>query len=278
MQHPFIERTEKGACTIVITSVANSQIKQICAYVQKAKERKKDQVFVVEGLKMFLEAPGEQIQKIYLTEQFWEKNNSPQLEEKLASNSIEFVSPEVYAKMSDTQTPQGILTLLKQPIYQLEALLEKPQSMFVVLEGLQDPGNVGTIIRTAEAAGASGVLLTKESVDIFNPKTIRSTMGSIYRVPFLYIEEIEDLIAQMKKASIQIYATHLQGETYFSNCDYTESIAFLIGNEGNGLKETTAQLADAYVKIPMAGEVESLNAAVASSLFMYEVYKQRTTK
>ncbi len=259
----------------MITSISNAQIKQVCAYVQKAKERRKGRMFVVEGVKMFEEAPLSQIKKAYLTETFLEKYQSEHIRKKLTQISYEMVTEEVFVKMSDTKTPQGILCVLSWPEYCLEDLIQDRQGIYVLLEDIQDPGNLGTIIRTGEGAGISGVIMTKETVDIFNPKTIRATMGSIYRVPFIYVDHISEAIELLQKAGIQVYAAHLKGEGYYDRFDYTKGTAFLIGNEGNGLKESTADLADTYVKIPMAGNVESLNAAIATTLFMYEAARQR---
>ena len=259
----------------MITSISNAQVKQVCAYVQKAKERRKDGIFVVEGPKMFEEAPADRIYKVYMTQSFLDKHREDSIHGKLLETGYELVSEEVLAKMSDTQTPQGILCLVKWPQYQLEELLLRRDGVFVVLEDLQDPGNLGTIIRTGEGAGIAGVIMTRETVDIFNPKTIRATMGSIYRVPFVYVQDIAEAVAKLKTAGITVYAAHLKGEQYYDAFDYTGGSAFLIGNEGNGLKEQTANLADTYVKIPMAGQVESLNAAIATTLFMYEAARQR---
>ena len=243
--------------------------------MQKAKERRKDGIFVVEGPKMFEEAPADRIYKVYMTQSFLDKHREDSIHGKLLETGYELVSEEVLAKMSDTQTPQGILCLVKWPQYQLEELLLRRDGVFVVLEDLQDPGNLGTIIRTGEGAGIAGVIMTRETVDIFNPKTIRATMGSIYRVPFVYVQDIAEAVAKLKTAGITVYAAHLKGEQYYDAFDYTGGSAFLIGNEGNGLKEQTANLADTYVKIPMAGQVESLNAAIATTLFMYEAARQR---
>ena len=259
----------------MITSISNAQVKQVCAYVQKAKERRKDGIFVVEGPKMFEEAPADRIYKVYLTQSFLDKHREDSIHGKLLETGYELVSEEVLAKMSDTQTPQGILCLVKWLQYQLEELLLRREGVFVVLEDLQDPGNLGTIIRTGEGAGIAGVIMTRETVDIFNPKTIRATMGSIYRVPFVYVQDIAETVAKLKTAGITVYAAHLKGEQHYDAFDYTGGSAFLIGNEGNGLKEQTANLADTYVKIPMAGQVESLNAAIATTLFMYEAARQR---
>lgn len=259
----------------MITSISNTQVKQVCAYVQKAKERRKDGIFVVEGRKMFEEAPIEQIYKVYVTQSFCDKHIKDDIAAKLKQTEYELVSEEVFAKMSDTKTPQGVLCLVKWPQYTLNNLLAQKDGVFVVLEDLQDPGNLGTIIRTGEGAGIAGVIMTRETVDIFNPKTIRATMGSIYRVPFVYVEDIAEAIRTLKEAGISVYAAHLKGQKYYDSFDYKTGSAFLIGNEGNGLKESTADLADTYVKIPMAGRVESLNAAIATTLFMYEAARQR---
>jgi TrmH family RNA methyltransferase len=260
---------------MMITSISNAQVKQVCAYVQKAKERRKDGIFVVEGRKMFEEAPVKQIEKVYVTQSFCDKHINDDIAAKLKQTGYELVSEEVFAKMSDTKTPQGVLCLVKWPQYTLKDLLAHKDGVFVVLEDLQDPGNLGTIVRTGEGAGIAGVIMTKETVDIFNPKTIRATMGSVYRVPFVYVEDIAEAIAALKAAGISVYAAHLKGQQYYDSFDYKTGSAFLIGNEGNGLKESTADLADTYVKIPMAGQVESLNAAIATTLFMYEAARQR---
>ena len=259
----------------MITSISNAQVKQVCAYVQKAKERRKDRIFVVEGPRMFEEAPADRIYKVYATQSFCDKHTTDGMGAKLKETGFEVVSDEVLAKMSDTKTPQGVLCLVKWPEYSLDDLLLRKNGVFVVLEDLQDPGNLGTIIRTGEGAGIAGVIMSGNTVDIFNPKTIRATMGSIYRVPFVYVQDMAEAIKRLKKADIAVYAAHLKGEQYYDAFDYTKGSAFLIGNEGNGLKEETALLADTYVKIPMAGQVESLNAAIATTLFMYEAARQR---
>ena len=259
----------------MITSISNAQVKQVCAYVQKAKARREDGIFVVEGPKMFEEAPAYWIDKVYATQSFCAKHEGDHIGAKLKETGFEAVSDEVLAKMSDTKTPQGILCLLKQPRYSLEDLLAAKKGSFVVLEDLQDPGNLGTIIRTGEGAGIAGVIMTANTVDIYNPKTIRATMGSIYRIPFVYVQDLTTAVEKLKAAEITVYAAHLKGTKYYDAFDYTKGCAFLIGNEGNGLKEETARLADEYVKIPMAGQVESLNAAIATSLFMYEAARQK---
>jgi TrmH family RNA methyltransferase len=130
-------------------------------------------------------------------------------------------------------------------------------------------------MRTAEGAGADGVILSRTSVDLYNPKTIRSTMGSIYRMPFLYVDQIEEILPELKKRGIRTYAAHLKGEHSYDEEDYRSGTAFFIGNEGNGLTEELSAKADTWIRIPMHGQLESLNAAVAASILMYEVCRQR---
>ena len=225
---------------------------------------------------MLEEAPTEWIREIYLSEDCLMKAKSnPRIQSKLSAAGYETVSEEVFRKMSDTQTPQGVLTVLKRPKHHLEDLLSRENPLFVVLEDLQDPGNLGTIVRTGEGAGITGVILSIGTVDIFNPKVIRSTMGSIYRVPFVYVDHMADTLGMLHKKGIHTYAAHLKGEQYYDSFSFREPTAFLIGNEGNGLKKETADMAEYYLKIPMEGQVESLNAAVATALLMYEAHRQR---
>ncbi len=261
----------------MITSVANAKVKQVVAWQTKAKERKKDNIFLAEGMKMFEEAPENSIKETYIIEEVLQNlDKQSEVYKKLERVGYETVSKEVFGKMSDTQTPQGILTVLERPNYKLEELLKVPQPLFVVLEDLQDPGNLGTIVRTGEGAGVTAVLMTRNTVDIYNPKTIRATMGSVYRVPFVYIEDMQDTIKSLHNAGVKTYAAHLKGENYYNSFSFKEGTAFLIGNEGNGLKQSTADAADFYLKIPMEGRVESLNAAIATSLLMYEAHRQRS--
>lgn len=261
----------------MITSFSNPRVKQVVQWQTKAKERRKDKVFSAEGIKMYEEAPEDSVLEVYLSQDVEEKlKNQPNTWEKLNRTGYETVSSEVFAKMSDTQTPQGILTVLKQPEYHLEELLKQTNPLFVVLENLQDPGNLGTIIRTGEGAGITGVIMSAQTVDIFNPKTIRATMGSIYRVPFLYVNDLGETLKLLHQHGVHTYAAHLKGETYYDTFSFTEPTAFLIGNEGNGLQKETADMAESYLKIPMEGQLESLNAAVATALLMYEAHRQRS--
>lgn len=259
----------------MITSTANQQVKQLIQLNKKAKLRNERDVFVVEGPRMFGEAPEERIERAYLSESYFEKQYAGQPDRLPSGIACEVVQDSVFKTMCDTQTPQGVLCLVKQYHYTLEELLFEERPLLLVLENLQDPGNLGTIMRTAEGAGVTGVILSKGSVDIYNPKTIRSTMGSIYRVPFLYAEDLQQVLALLREKGVRSYAAHLQGKDTYDREDYTGGTAFLIGNEGSGLTEELAACADCYIRIPMEGKLESLNAGVAASILMYEAYRQR---
>lgn len=271
-----------------ITSLSNNRIKEAALWSAKARERRKADVYLVEGRKMFLEAPEAELQEIFVADSLWERIETEegaeldaQLKKRLRELDAEgripvfLVTDEVLRKTADTQTPQGIVCVLKQKHYTLEQLITKKNPLLVVLEDLQDPGNLGTILRTGEGAGITGVIMSKDTVDLYNPKTIRATMGSVYRVPFVYAEDLKQVLATLKEAGITSYAAHLKGTKYYDSFDFRKGTAFLIGNEGNGLQTETAEQADAYLKIPMEGKLESLNAAVATSILMYEANRQR---
>lgn len=224
------------------------------------------------------------MREVYLTEELEQKirqnaqNGDTAFWDKLQQTGYETVSTEVFAKMADTQTPQGILTVLEQPVYDLTQLLEQPDPLFLMLENLQDPGNLGTMIRTGEGAGITGVIMNNQTVDIFNPKTIRATMGSIFRVPIVYVPDLAPVLEQMHAKGIHTYAAHLKGQEYYDSFSFREPTAFLIGNEGNGLSKEISDQAGQYLKIPMEGRVESLNASIAAALLMYEAHRQRSAR
>lgn len=258
----------------MISSNSNGKVKHVIALKKKAKLRKEEGLFLVEGIKMVEEAMAYGIVETYISETGYQGFSSSHAH-VLDRMSYEIVADKVFAEMSDTITPQGILAIVKMPKYNLMDMIQHENGHFMLLEDLRDPGNLGTIIRSAEGAGTTGVILSKESVDIFNPKVIRSTMGSIFRVPFCYVEDFTETIQLLKKHHITIYAAHLLGEDNYEAFDYKQSCGFLIGNEANGLSEAASAEANCLVKIPMAGQVESLNAAMAASILMFEVARQR---
>ena len=256
----------------MITSTANAQVKNLAQLIKKSKVRTEQGVYIVEGVKMFQEAPRDEIVKVYISEELFEKGN---LKDSLLGIPYEVLKTDVFNHVADTKTPQGILCVMKQKNYTLDQLTAGKCPLLLVLENLQDPGNLGTMMRTAEGAGVTGVLLSRGCVDIYNPKTIRSTMGSIYRVPFLYTDNLLEDMDKLHEQGITTYAAHLKGKGCYDEESYRSPTAFLIGNEGNGLSDELSEKAKQYIKIPMQGQLESLNAAVAAAILMYEASRQR---
>lgn len=256
----------------MITSTANAQVKNLIQLMKKAKARRDQGLFVVEGKKMFAEVPADRLQQVYVSESFLATTENQAL---LEGKQYEVLSDSVYKTVSNTQTPQGILCLVKIPQYTKEELFQGDQTHLLILESIQDPGNLGTMFRTGEGAGISGVIMNRTTVDLFNPKTIRSTMGSIYRVPFFVTDDLPQMLRELQEKGVHLYAAHLRGTMSYDEPDYHTATGFLIGNEGNGLSDGIADMADTYIRIPMEGQVESLNAAIAATLLMYEVNRQR---
>lgn len=256
----------------MITSTSNPQVKRLLHLQKKSKARNEEGVFVVEGLRMFMEVPKERVERVYVSETLYNKKKH---ELNWKEFPLEILSDSVFKHVSDTQTPQGVLCVVKQKMYEMNTLLNIEKPHFMVLDNLQDPGNLGTIVRTAEGAGVDAVFMSKDCVDIYNPKTIRSTMGSIYRMPTIYIEDTVKLLELFKEKGIKSYAAHLDGKNSYDKEDYRTGTAILIGNEGNGLRDEVSNKADIWVRIPMEGQVESLNAAIAASILMFEVARQR---
>lgn len=266
----------------MITSASNGQIKKIQQLLKKSRVRREEGVFAAEGIKMFREAPAHRIEKIYLGSSFAEKGEWREILrekglERRTEELTEIVEDKVFKSLSDTVTPQGVLCLIRIEDGTLEEMLpENKAPLLMILEDLQDPGNLGTILRTGEGAGVTGIILSKNSVDIYNPKVIRSTMGSVFRMPFYYTSSIqEEILPWLKEKGITGYAAHLKGKNSYDQEDYTKGTAFFIGNEGNGLSPELSGKADIWIRIPMEGQVESLNAAMASGILMYEAYRQR---
>ena len=254
----------------MITSTSNAKVKWLLQLQKKRKAREAEAVFIIEGLRMFEETPVDRISEVYVSKCFYEKYQA-----KLKELKVEILSENVFEYVSDTKSPQGILCVVKMKSSTVTQLLEKEPAHILILEDIQDPGNLGTILRSAEGAGVTGVILSANCVDIYNPKTIRSTMGSIYRVPFLYVADMAEMIQRIKQVKIRVYAADLRGNEYCGEERYQGGVAFLLGNEGNGLSSQIEAFADEKVMIPMEGQVESLNVAIAAAILMFEVRRQR---
>ncbi len=265
----------------MITSESNSQIKDIIKLQKNTKHRKKASAFIAEGVKLLLEAATHnKIKKIYVSESLYNGNAkegvdlSSDIKILLSKNPYEIVSDDIFRKVSDTVTTQGILGIVSLPEYRIEDIISDKRHMWLLLDDLRDPGNLGTIIRTAEGAGMSGVIMSKGTVDLFNPKTVRATMGAIFRVPYVYVEDILSAIDKIKKAGYSVYGTAMYGSILYDKADYTKGAGIVIGNEANGISDRVFDNMTDSICIPMEGELESLNAAVSAAIVMYEAARQ----
>lgn len=254
---------------MLITSRNNQKIKDIIKLRESAAERERLGMYVVEGPRMVSEIPEADIVSVYVSESYLRKQSA-----NLTFESEKVIETQdiVFEKLSDTKNPQGILAVVKMHYYDLSDIATG--APILLLEGIQDPGNLGTMFRSGEAAGIGGLILDKNTVNPYNSKVIRSTMGAFLRVPHIISEDLSETIDTLKAAGYTIYAAHLKGERSFTEEKY-ERAAFLIGNEGAGLSDKITEKADKLIKIPMEGAVESLNAAVSASLLVYECHRQR---
>lgn len=277
----------------IISSKDNKKIKYLRSLLEKGSARKKNRQFIVEGIKLVDEAlEYGKVCEIILSESLYKEiisggliknalladNGKNLIAYVNEANSTTVVSDAVFKTVSETINPQGVVAVVTMPEYEIlnEEFLAQTYNKtgkikLLILEDTADPGNLGTIMRTAEAAGVTGVIMGRGTVDIFNPKAVRSTMGSIFRLPFIYVEDVRETIRELKKYGISFYAAHLKGKQSYKDVKYSDKAGILIGNEARGLSPETAELADIYIIIPMQGKVESLNAAVAAALMMYEI-------
>ena len=277
-QEKNLDRKRTSPCEtrekVMISSRSNPKIKRIKKLQGSTKARKEEKVFVVEGPKMVLEAPKGQLLECFIGTSFFKKHKE---RIKEANLSYELVSDEVFASFSETKTPQGILGVIKQTDYLLEELLrpKKQAPLLLLLESIQDPGNLGTIFRTAQAAGVTGIILNRKCADVYSPKVIRSTMGAVYRLPFVIASNFEECLAKVKESGVKLVATHTKATKNYEQENYQEATGFIIGNESGGLTQGALNLAQERVQIPMKGQVESLNVAIATGILAYEAYRQR---
>ena len=245
-----------------LTSLKNPRI-QAARALKDRKARLASQAFLVEGDKMVSEAlaSGFPVQALFLRE-------DRTLSCPVPPGLPVYLLPEhVFASLSDTRTPQGIAAVVGlRP--------RKPSgSRLIALDGVQDPGNVGTILRTADAAGLDGVLLGPDCADVFSPKVLRATMGSIFRMGLLFPENLADCLVSLRGEGYSILSSQLDGTPFYERKDVREKWVLVIGNEGNGVSRAVQEAATHRLRLPMRGGAESLNAAIAAGIMMYELMK-----
>lgn len=254
-------------------------LKDIKFLMKNKKARDTQGLFVAEGEKLVREAPPADVVQVLVSRSFAAEHPDVEswFDPGAGAPEPQAVDDGRFASLSDTRSPQGIMAVVRQTAFSPEDALGGVCPLVVVLENLQDPGNAGTILRTAEAAGVDAVFLTEGSVDLYSPKTTRATMGSIYRVPHFYVPDGRELLRALAAREIASYAAHLKGSRVYTDCGYRKGTAFVIGNESRGVTEETAAACSGRIRIPMMGRVESLNAAMAAGILMYEARRQRRT-
>lgn len=264
----------------MITSKDNQLVKYIKSLSQK-KYRELNHEYIVEGIKMAKEAiSSEEINKVIICEELFadivesEKDNNINFNSAELKDKVEYVSKNIFEYISDTMSPQGILVIVKEK--QLSD--EKYSDVIFALDDLQDPGNLGTIIRTLDSAGYKDLILSKGSADVYNPKVVRSTMGAIFRLNIHKDIELKKELLNLKAEGYKIVITSLETEQFYYNLNFDEKLIIVIGNESKGVSKEIQELADIKVKIPMIGKTESLNAAVATSIIAYEGVRRKFVK
>ncbi|MCR8645334.1 RNA methyltransferase [Paenibacillus sp. N1-5-1-14] len=184
------------------------------------------------------------------------------------------VTPAIMVKCSDTQTPQGTFAIVDKAASNATELFKLKEALVVALDGVQDPGNLGTIIRSADAVGAHAVVLGRGTVDLYNPKTIRSTMGSLFHLPIIEAD-LKELLAEAAEQGVQIIGSSLQAESSYYELDLKRASWIVLGNEGQGISAEVEQLVTQQAIIPMHGQAESLNVAMAGTVMLFEAARQR---
>ena len=260
---------------IVITSKDNEKIKEIKKLKEK-KYREETNLFVVEGIKIVKEAIeyDADIQKIVISNDAIGYEVDEEVLKIIQKYEVMIVSQNVFESISDVKTPQGILAVIKN---KENVKVDYNEDVIFILDNIQDPGNLGTIIRTLDAAGIKQLIVSNDTVDYMSPKVLRSTMGGAFRVNVIVADDLLNMIDEIKKNGFEVAVTDLATDKSIYDVDYSKK-AIVIGNEANGVSDEVKNKADIRVKIPMLGKAESLNAAVATSVIAYEYVRQKLSK
>ncbi len=247
----------------------DNRIFKECQKLAQKKYRDRQSLYLIEGYNLIGEAPPEEIRYILA------RRGSPL--DGLPDEKTFVVEASLFDKLAQTETSQGIIAVMEKKKHDSAEIADfcRQGKNLVVLDRLQDPGNIGTIIRTAEGAGYAAVVVVKGTGDVYSPKTIRAAAGSVFRIPIIHVEdnrELRELAARLRK---RLAVTCFDTDNYYFDADLSEDIALVIGNEGNGVSEELIETADIKVKIPMKGKLESLNASVAAGILMYEAQRKQ---
>lgn len=258
-----------------------SRENQLIKDIKKLKDRKyrsEKSEFLVEGFRACIEAAESnfEVPIMLVSANSMEKWNKFNMESRIQKNTkVYTISENIFRTICSTENPQGIIAVVKIEMKEID--LEGERGFYVLADKVQDPGNMGTIIRSAHAAAALGVIVTKGTVDVYNDKTIRSTMGSIFHMPVIEDMDLKK-VQELKKKGFKLLVSSLDTDYNFYDVNMKENMIISVGNEGSGISNEIMSLADIKVKIPMPGGAESLNAAVAASIMIFEGVRQRKTQ
>ena len=258
----------------MISSKDNEFIKHIKKLKDK-KYRDMNKEFVIEGIKLIREAIEEkaEIKQIIICDNCLDSDIIPkELMYEIAKYECVYVTESIFKVISDVNTPQGILAIIGRNAG--EAQIDYTQDIIVALDDIQDPGNLGTILRTVDSIGLNQILVSKGTADSYNPKVVRSTMGAIFRIKIIECENLENTLKEVKKHKFKLVVTSLQTEKSLYDINFDKKL-IVIGNEANGVEQKIQDLADEKIKIPMLGKTESLNASVATGIVLYEYVRQK---
>ncbi len=256
----------------MIESQANAKIKNIGRLLSRKRERYDARTFVCEGRRIVSDIPRDSIRELFISESRADELSALFLKDDIP---IEIVSDALMRKLSDTMTPQGLLAVVDMPAWTKEEVV-KGCPLVLVLENVSDPGNLGTIFRVAEAAGVTGIILSSDTTDVFAPKVVRATMGSIFRMPFYIAHDLRETLGWLKGEGVRVLAATLGGQNLYETGNLARPTAFVLGNEGHGVTPKTVACCDGCVTIPMvSAELESLNVAMAGGILSYEALRQR---
>ena len=252
----------------------DNRIVKLCKQLTQRKYRDKTGMYLIEGPNILRDALslGVPLEAIIVRSGYFERSRDFALSDMPPDTELATITESLFDEIAETEHSQGIMAIAQRKPQDADEFFEKAgrDGNLVVLDRLQDPGNIGTIIRTADAAGYKGVVAIKGCTDIFSPKVVRAAAGSVFRVPVLFAETPEQAAGQIKATGRRLIATCFDTEKYYFDIDMKKGIALIIGNEGNGISRELISLSDEKIKIPMEGSIDSLNAAVAAGILMYE--------
>ncbi len=261
----------------IITSKDNDFVK----HIKKLKEKKYRDInkeYMIEGIKLIKEAIEEkaEIKQIIICEDCDKADIIPkELMYEIAKYECVYVNKKIFNTLTDVVNPQGILAIIGRSDNKNQ--IDYMQDIIVALDDIQDPGNLGTILRTVDSVGLTQILVSKGTADVFNPKVVRSTMGAIFRVKIIECEDLIQTLKEVKKHKFEVVVTSLQTTKSFYEVNYNKKI-IVIGNEANGVEKQIQEIAENKVIIPMLGKTESLNASVATGIMLYEYVRQKLNK